>query len=159
MPGGADGQLLRVDLGSGRCWREPLSSQLLQDSIGGRGLGPALLQEFAGLDPLEPAMPLVFTSGPLCTAPLPMTTRCVLTGRSPRTGTIFSCSSGGAFARHLRGAGLMALVLQGAAVGPSLLSITPRSAELLPAGGLWGRGIEQTLSQLKIGRAAGRERV
>lgn len=148
MPDRSDAQLLRVDLSSGRCRREPIPASLLQDCFGGRGLGVALLQEFGGVDPYDPAMPLVFTSGPLCPTQMPMTTRCVLTGRSPQTGTIVSCSSGGAVARRLRGAGLTALVLQGMAVAPSLLKIAPHSAELLPAKTLWGRGTGQTLQQL-----------
>ena len=40
------GYLLRVDLTTGSCQREPLAASLLQDCLGGRGLGTALLQEF-----------------------------------------------------------------------------------------------------------------
>lgn len=148
MPEGARAQLLRVDLGTGCWWREPLPAPLLQDSLGGRGLGVALLQEFAGLDPFEPALPLVFTSGPLCTTGLPMSTRCILTSRSPQSGTIFSASSGGAFARYLRGAGVTALVLQGRAATPSILKINPLTAELVPAATLWGSGTTDTLQRL-----------
>ncbi|MDD2500635.1 MAG: aldehyde ferredoxin oxidoreductase C-terminal domain-containing protein [Geobacter sp.] len=140
--------LLRVDLTTGACVREPIDPQLLQDSLGGRGLGTALLQEYAGLDPFSPEMPLVLTIGPLCGTPVPMSSRCVLTGRSPLTTTIFSCTSGGPLGPCLLGAGLVALLVQGKAASPCLLEIDSTGERLLPADQLWGQGCQATLAQL-----------
>ncbi|ACD95947.1 aldehyde ferredoxin oxidoreductase C-terminal domain-containing protein [Trichlorobacter lovleyi] len=149
------GYLLRVDLTTGSCQRELLAASLLQDCLGGRGLGTALLQEYAGLDPLSPEMPLVLTIGPLCGTPVPMSSRCVLTGRSPLTNTIFSSTSGGPLGPCLLGAGLTAVLVQGTAASPCLLEIGPTGERLIPADQLWGLGCGAALQQLgQFGAAA-----
>lgn len=148
------GYLLRVDLTTGSCVREPIDPQLLQDCLGGRGLGTALLQEYAGLDPFSPEMPLVLTIGPLCGTPVPMSSRCVLTGCSPLTNTIFSSTSGGPLGPCLLGAGLVAVLLQGRAEFPCLLEINHDGERLVPAGQLWGLGSGATLQQLGCVSAA-----
>ena len=142
------GYLLRVDLTTGSCQREPLAASLLQDCLGGRGLGTALLQEYAGLDPFSPEMPLVLTIGPLCGTPVPMSSRCVLTGRSPLTNTIFSSTSGGPLGPCLLGAGVVAVLLHGKADSSCLLEISRGGDRLLPAGQLWGLGSGATMQQL-----------
>ncbi|SKA20810.1 aldehyde:ferredoxin oxidoreductase [Trichlorobacter thiogenes] len=142
------GYLLRVDLTTGSCVREPVDPQLQQQHLGGRGLGTALLQEYAGLDPFSPEMPLVLTIGPLCGTSLPMSSRCVLTGRSPLTNTIFSSSSGGPLGPCLLGAGLVALLVQGRAASPCLLEINSNGERLLPADQLWGQGCQASLAGL-----------
>jgi len=146
--GNSDGQLLRVDLTTGRCCQEPLPAEVVHETLGGRSLGVALLENYAGIDPFNPAMPLVFTVGPLCGAPVPMATRCVLTARSPLTGTVFSCSSGGPFAWHLKRSGLTALVIQGSSASPCLLELTPAGAVVLPAKKLWGLGVFETFQRM-----------
>lgn len=130
--------LLRVDLTSQRCYREPLAAELLQQQLGGRSLGVALLQEYAGLAATAAEMPLVICPGLLCDTGLPMSTRCVLTGRSPLSGTLYSCSSGGAFAAQLHAAGIAALVIQGRSTSPCLLAIKGVEQTLKPAPSLWG---------------------
>jgi aldehyde:ferredoxin oxidoreductase len=141
------GYLLRVDLTTGSCVREPVDPQL-QQHLGGRGLGTALLQEYARLDPFSPEMPLVLTIGPLCSTPVPMSSRCVLTGRSPLTNTIFSSASGGPLGPCLLGADLTAVLVQGRAASPCLLEIGSTGERLLPADQLWGQGCQATLAQL-----------
>ena len=100
MTCGWAGRIGRVDLTGGRCWIEPAGDDLVHEWLGGRGLGVALLQGHAGKDPLADELPLVLAGGPLCGTAAPMVTRCVLTGRSPLTGTIFSSASGGPYARQ-----------------------------------------------------------
>jgi len=147
--------LLRVDLTTGSCQREQIAASLLQEHLGGRGLGTALLQEFGGLDPLSPEMSLVLTIGPLCGTPVPMSSRCVLTGCSPLSNTIFSSTSGGPLGPCLLGAGLVAVLLQGRAELPCLLEIDRNGERLVPAEQLWGLGSRATLQQLGcVGAAA-----
>ena len=149
MAGSSAGRILQVNLTTGRCHQETLSAEIMQVWLGGRGLGTALLQEFSGGDPFDPDMPLVFSVGPLCTTPIPLSTRSVLTARSPLTNTIFSCSSGGPFAWHLKRSGFTALVLQGASATPCLLEITSEGATLASAQELWGLGVSTTLQRLE----------
>ncbi len=140
--------LLRVDLTSGKCNREPLSSWLLQEHIGGRSLGVALLKDYTNLEPLEPDMPLVLSVGPLCGTPVPLSSHSVLTGRCPLTGTIFSVKSGGTLSRCMLGAGLAAILIHGKAASPVLLEINPSVDRLLPADKLWGVETDKVLQQI-----------
>jgi aldehyde:ferredoxin oxidoreductase len=156
MVGVAEGKILRVDLTTGQCHQETLSSDTLRFWIGGRGLGTHLMSGFSGCHPFSPEIPLVFTTGPLCGTPTPLSTRCILTGRSPLTGTIFSCSSGGVFAWQLKRSGFSALVIQGISATPCLLEITPDGAKVVPATELWGVGASATFQRLSgsVGIAA-----
>ena len=145
---GRVGRVGRVDLASGRCWIESLPDDLRSGWLGGRGLGVALLKEFAGLDPCADQLPLVMAGGPLCGSDTPMSSRCVLTGRSPLTGTIFSCSSGGPFAWQLRQAGLDALVITGSSATPVQLRVMPDRIDLLAADDLWGLPTDTVFARL-----------
>lgn len=148
MSYGWAGRIARADLGSGRCWVERFPSGFQRQWLGGRGLGVALLQQYAGRDVCADDLPLVFAGGPVCGTGIPTASRCVLTGRSPLTGTIFSNSSGGPFARQLRQAGLDALVVTGASKVPVIVTITPSDISLQPAEKLWGLTIDALFHQL-----------
>jgi aldehyde:ferredoxin oxidoreductase len=148
MTGVAARQILRVNLTKKTCQKELLATEIRQSWLGGRGVGTALLRDFAGIDPFDPDMPLVITTGPLCGTPVPMSTRCVLTGRSPLTNTIFSSSCGGDFAWQLQRSGFAVLVIQGVSQTPCLLEITPEGATIHPATELWGGGVSTTFQQL-----------
>lgn len=145
---GCGQDLLRIDLTTQRCYREPLDARLLQQHLCGRSLGVALLQEYAGLAAMAVEMPLVICPGPLCGTGLPMSSRCVLTTRSPHSGTLYSCSSGGAFAAQLHAAGVAALLIQGCSSSPCLLEITPVEQRLKPATSLWGLDTATAMQQL-----------
>lgn len=142
------GRIGRVDLAGGHCRIEPLSAELRSSWLGGRGLGVALLKGYAGLDPFADQLPLIVATGPLCGTDTPMSSRCVLTGRSPLTGTIFSSSSGGPFARQLRQAGLDALVITGSSATPVRLQVTPDRIDLLAAEDVWGLPTDAVFARL-----------
>lgn len=148
MSCGWAGRIGRVDLASGRCWTEPLPDELQSSWLGGRGLGVALLKEYAGLDPFADQLPLIIAAGPLCGSDTPMSSRCVLTGRSPLTGTIFSSSSGGPFAWQLRQSGLDALVITGCSTTPVLLRVAPDRIELQAADDLRGLPTDVVFTRL-----------
>lgn len=154
MVGSSAGRILRVNLTTGHCHQETLSSETMQLWLGGRGLGTALLRDFSVCDPFDAVTPLVFSVGPLCTTPTPLSTRSVLTAHSPLTNTIFSCSGGGSFAWHLKRTGFVALMLEGASATPCLLEITPKGATLVPARELWGLGVSATLQRLETSAGA-----
>lgn len=149
MSCGWAGRIGRVELGSGRCWFEPLPEDLRRTWLGGRGLGVALLAEFAGLEPFDDQLPLIIAGGPLCGSDTPMSSRCVLTGRSPLTGTIFSCSGGGPFAWQLRQAGLDALVITGRSATPVRLQVSSEVIGLVDAGELWGLTTDVVFARLQ----------
>ncbi|HEY6007582.1 MAG TPA: aldehyde ferredoxin oxidoreductase family protein [Geobacteraceae bacterium] len=149
MAYGWTGIMLRVDLTTGRSWREAIPSEWLHTYLGGRGLGVRLLRESFRLDPFDPEMPLVFAVGPLCGTPAPTAARLSVVSRSPLTGTVSDCSAGGRFAWRLKAAGIDALVVTGQSAAPVVIAIAGEAVELLPAEGLWGATVPATVERLK----------
>ncbi|MCM2357346.1 MAG: aldehyde ferredoxin oxidoreductase family protein [Geobacteraceae bacterium] len=145
---GWTGKILKVDLTSGRAWREDIPTELLHAYLGGRGLGVRLLRDHYRLDPFDPAMPLVFAVGPLCGTTAPTAARLTVVSRSPLTSTIYDCSAGGRFAWRLKGAGVDALHVSGESPRPVVLVVNGESAELIPADSLWGKTIHETVAAL-----------
>src|SRR6266567_4942955 len=127
---GWTGKILKVDLTSGRAWREDIPAELLHTYLGGRGLGVRLMRGAYRLDPFDPAMPLIFAVGPLCGTPAPTAARLTVVSRSPLTSTIYDCSAGGRFAWRLKAAGMDALCLVGESPWPVILAITPDKVEI-----------------------------
>jgi aldehyde:ferredoxin oxidoreductase len=145
---GWTGKILKVDLSSGRVWREDLPPELLHVYLGGRGLGVRLLRDRFHLDPFDPAMPLIFAVGPLCGTAAPTSARLTVVSRSPLTGTVYDCSAGGRFAWRLKSAGVDALHIVGASERPVVLAISGERAELLHAADLWGKNVPETVNAL-----------
>ena len=145
---GWTGKILKVDLTSGRSWREDISPELLHQYLGGRGLGVRLLRDRFHLDPFDPDNPLIFATGPLCGTAAPTSARLSVVSRSPLTGTVFSSSVGGLFAWRLKGAGLDALHIVGESKTPVILTINGENAGLIPAGTLWGKNVSETVNPL-----------
>ncbi len=110
---GWTGKILKVDLASGRCWREEIPPELLHAYLGGRGLGVRLMRDYFNLEPFESEMPLIFAVGPLCGTAAPTAARLSVVSRSPLTRTIYDCSAGGRFAWRLKAAGMDALFITG----------------------------------------------
>ncbi len=145
---GWTGKILRVDLTSGKAWREDIPLELLHAYLGGRGLGVRLIRDYFMFDPFAPEMPLIFAVGPLCGTAAPTAARLTVVSRSPLTGTIYDCSAGGMFAWRLKAAGVDALFVTGRSARPVVLAINGEQAELLPALELWGKGVHDTVSAL-----------
>ncbi|MDD2308209.1 MAG: aldehyde ferredoxin oxidoreductase family protein [Desulfuromonadaceae bacterium] len=146
---GWNGTILRVDLTAGTSYREEVPPLLLEEYLGGRGLGVRLMRDHYHLDPSDPAMPLIFAVGPLCGTPAPASALLSVVSRSPLTGTIFDCSAGGSFAWQLKGAGLDALFITGRSSSPVILTVAPGAVEILPALPLWGCDIPTTVAALE----------
>ncbi len=142
------GRLLHVDLSAGTSRAEEIPGELLQTYLGGRGLGVRLLRDAHALDPFDAAMPLVFAVGPLCGTPAPTAARLAVVSRSPLTGTVSDCSAGGRFAFRLKAAGFDALRIAGKSPRPVALAVTPEGADFLPADGLWGKTVRETVGAL-----------
>ena len=64
---GWTGKILKVDLTTGRAWREDIPAELLHAYLGGRGLGVRLMRGEYRLDPFDPveiAVPSGVVVGP-----------------------------------------------------------------------------------------------
>ncbi len=146
---GWTGTILKVDLTTGTSHSEQIPRTLLEEYLGGRGLGVRLMRDYYQLDPFDPDMPLIFAVGPLCGTPAPTSARLSVVSRSPLTGTIYDCSAGGRFAWRLKAAGVDALFIAGRSPWPVILTIAPDKIEILPAVQLWGCDIPTTVAALK----------
>jgi len=85
---GYAGKLLIVDLSNGNWHDEPLNEAYAAQYIGGAGLAARYLYDAidAHTDPLGPANPLIFMTGPLDATAAPSAGRFVVVARSPKPG-------------------------------------------------------------------------
>jgi aldehyde:ferredoxin oxidoreductase len=135
------GRILRVDLTDGRIWDEPLNEEYARQFVGGSGLGARYLADLAGVDtdPLGPANPLIFMTGPFVGTPIPAAGRYSVVARSPQTGLTGEANGGGFFGPALRQAGYDGLIITGQAAAPVYLAlIEGQPPALRPASHLWG---------------------
>ena len=140
-PGGYFGRALVVDVTDGSSRLLPLPEQVLRDHLGGAGLGAWLLHELApvGVDPLGPAAPLAFVFSPLVGTPLTTSAKFAVVAKSPLTGMLTDALASSHFAIAGKLTGHDAIVLVGAASGPTTVAIDGDGIRLLDASSQWGR--------------------
>lgn len=145
VPGGYWGKLLRVDLTSRTARVEPLEEALLRATIGGAGLGAALLYRSCppGVDALAPENPLVLVTSPLLGTPLTTTSKYTVVTKSPLTGFITDSLSSSFFALALKGVGADAVVITGRASGPIWLEVDSEGVRFHDAAELWGLSVPE----------------
>jgi aldehyde:ferredoxin oxidoreductase len=134
------GKVLFVDVGSGEVREEPLDLRAANDYLGGRGLGAFYLFRLlpAGADPLGPANPMIFTSGPLSGTQAPGGARAAVVTKSPQTGLYLFCITGGLLGPAIKHSGFDVIILTGQSDDPVYVEVTGGTAKLHPAAHLWG---------------------
>ncbi|MBI4859614.1 MAG: aldehyde ferredoxin oxidoreductase family protein [Candidatus Riflebacteria bacterium] len=135
------GKILDVDLTTGTLTVLELDRTDVTRFIGGAGLNAWLLYRASKLpvSPLDPAVPLIFGSGPLVGTGFPSSARSTFTTISPLTGVFGDANGGGHFGPVLKRAGFDHLVIRGAAERPSYLLIQPGGKlSLENADDVWG---------------------
>ncbi|MHB0896397.1 MAG: aldehyde ferredoxin oxidoreductase N-terminal domain-containing protein, partial [Spirochaetales bacterium] len=100
----AYGKALFVDLTTGTSKTEILDEEVLRAYLGGSGIAAWLFSSLVppGIDPLDPANPLVFALGPLCGTTAPTSGRHELATLSPLTGLFAESDVGGAWGSVFR---------------------------------------------------------
>jgi aldehyde:ferredoxin oxidoreductase len=146
IPGGYWGRLLHVDLSSESWDLQPLDEDLLRATVGGAGLGAALLLRWcpAGAEPLSPANPLILVTSPLLGTPLTTTSKYTVVTKSPLTGFITDSLSSSFFALALKGVGADAVVVTGRAERPTWLEVRDGEVCFHEGGDLWGLSAADT---------------
>ena len=136
-----DNKLLIVDLTSGDIHEEAIDPAYARDYIGGSGLAARMLWNSLDpqRDPLDPASPLVWMTGPLTGTGGPTNGRSSICARSPQTGLWGESNIGGFVGSELRYAGYDGLLITGRANAPVYLWIHKSQAELRDALHLWGK--------------------
>lgn len=151
FPGGWVGKVLRVDVGAGTHRIEDLDLGWAHQFIGGRGLGARYLFEEAdpSLDPFDPAMPLIFATGPLTGTNASCGARYMVVTKGALTGCITTSNSGGHWGPELKFAGYDLLIVTGRAPSPVYVWIDDDEVELRDAAHLSGRGVWETEDRLR----------
>ncbi len=119
------GRLLRVDLDRGDWRTEPLPDELLARTLGGKGLGAALLlaENPPGVDALSPGNRFILTTGPVTGTAMWGQSRFAAFAKSPATGGYAESYCGGTLAPKIKGCGLDAVVLEGRRPGLTFLVV------------------------------------
>jgi aldehyde:ferredoxin oxidoreductase len=146
MANGFMGRILRVDLTNGRVQDEALRWDWARKYIGGAGLASRYFYDEtpAGANAYGPENQLIFMTGPLTGTASPSASRYSVVARSPLTGMWGQANSGGSFGPALKRSGYDGIIFEGIAPEPVYLAIVDGTAELRPAGDLWGRSVPET---------------
>ena len=144
-------QYLEVNVSTGTATQHELDTAVLQQSIGGSGLGTHLLLEHESWkhDPLASEASIVFAFSPLVGSPLTTSAKFAVVSRSPLTGRINDSLASSTFAIAGKRTGNDALLIKGRAVSPSILVIEENHISLKPADHLWGLPAEDAELQLR----------
>ena len=151
MARGFMGKILWVNLSKKELKDETLDEKLGRQFLGGYGLGARIIfkHQKAGVDPLGPDNILGFVTGVLTGTPALVSSRYMVVGKSPLTGTWGDANSGGYFGPHLKFAGYDAVFFKGISSKPVYLFIDNGKAELKDAAHLWGKDSYETENILK----------
>jgi aldehyde:ferredoxin oxidoreductase len=140
------GKILRVDLTRQRIREEPIDLGEARAFIGGRGLATKIFCDEVNpkISPLAAGNKLILATGPLTGMSAACGGRFMVVTKGALTGAIACSNAGGNFGPELKFAGYDMVVLEGASKRPVILVIDDDSAELRPAGKLWGKNVPET---------------
>ena len=148
MARGYAGRVLDVDLAARTFEFGPLDQDTARLYLGGKGYGTRLLYDMtpAGIDPLGPANPLIFATGPLNGSIAPQSNRFAVVCKSPLTGAIGNAACGGSFAYGLKRAGVDVLIVRNQSLSPVRLEIDGDRSHVafIDASDVWGKGTGET---------------
>ncbi|HIJ55316.1 MAG TPA: aldehyde ferredoxin oxidoreductase family protein [Deltaproteobacteria bacterium] len=148
---GYAGTILRVDLSSGEISKDPLSEEMANKFLGGRGfVAKILFDELPpNTGPYDTDNIFIAATGPLTGHFLPASGKTHFGTKSPATGGYADSNMGGHFGPALKYAGYDALVLTGQAAQPSCLFIDDDVVEIRSATPYWGQGAISCEAALK----------
>jgi aldehyde:ferredoxin oxidoreductase len=140
------GKIIRINLTDNKITTFTPAQELYRDYLGGRGMGAKILWDEVGpeVSPLSPENKLIFMTGPLTGTKVPTAGRFSATSKSPLTGTIFDCNSGGIWGARLKKAGYDGLIIEGQADKPVYILLNENGAIIKDASGLWGKDVPDT---------------
>jgi aldehyde:ferredoxin oxidoreductase len=149
MKGGYQGRILKIDLSSGVSDSIPVTQELAEQYIGGKGFGARFLYDMAGreVDPLAPANPLMFMPGPL-TGTLAPSMREAIVFKSPLTGIYADSFHGGVLGPEIKYCGYDGLIITGKANAPAYIFLDGDKVEIRDARFLWGADTSVTYERL-----------
>ncbi|MFQ5827476.1 MAG: aldehyde ferredoxin oxidoreductase N-terminal domain-containing protein, partial [Dehalococcoidia bacterium] len=134
-------QVAYIDLSKQEVSSKAIPEELLRLYLGGIGLNAYLLYNHTptGIDPLDPANPLIFGAGLLNGYLNISASRFNVSGKSPETGIYGTGNAGGFWGPELKHAGFQHLVITGKASQPTYLWVHDGQIELRDASFVWGK--------------------
>ena len=145
------GQLLVVDMTSGRIEKQPLNEEYARQYIGGRGLGARYLYDLLkpGADPLSSDNVILAMTGPFTGTGIYACQKYEWLSKSPLTGIYLCSNSGGRLGDRLKRSGYDGIIIKGAADSPKYLLINGEDVELRDASFVWGKKVSETQSTIR----------
>ncbi len=140
------GQLLRINLSTGKISSEQINQDQARKYLGGAGLATSYLftEVPPGVDPLGPDNKLIFMTGPLTGTASASASRYSVVAKSPQTGIWGHANSGGSFGPALKRSGYDGIIFEGISPKPVYLKIESGEPELCDASHLWGKTVPET---------------
>jgi len=134
-------RLLRIHLKEKRFAFEDIPDAVLEQSLGGKGLGIHFLlsENLAGIDPFSPENHFIITVGPITGTRMWSQSRFAVFSKSPATGGYGESYCGGTLAPKIKGCGVDAVILEGACDSLSFLRIDEHGVSFHDASALRGK--------------------
>ena len=149
------GKILRVDLATEKITKEPIPKEWQLKYIGGEGINDRLLWDHflnvdPKIDPLSPDNVLICGLGPLgATGALGAGSKTKWTFKSPAYNCFGDSVGGGFFGCQMRWAGYDYIVITGKAEKPVYIRIHNDDVEILDAGKLWGKSMQEADTMIR----------
>ena len=139
-------RLLRIDLSQESFCYETIPDDVLSRTLGGKGLGIALLlkENHPGVDPLSPDNRFIFTTGPATGTQMWSQSRFGAFSKSPATGGFGESYCGGTLAPQLKGCGIDAVILEGKCESLTFLTVGESGVSFHDAAPLKGKDTAET---------------
>lgn len=148
---GYAGKILRINLTTSKITKEDIPEDFYQKYLGGNGFGARLLytELKPKIDPLSSENILIFATGPLNGAMIPMASKLCAISKSPLTGTFMDGFCSGRIGSELKYAGYDILVIEGKADKPVYLFVDDDIIQLRDGMSLWGKDTFTTQIMIK----------
>ena len=143
-------RLLRIDL-SNQSWAwETVPGNLIEDYLGGKGMGTFLLTQETppGIDSTDPQNPIIFSNGCFADLPIYGSSRYGIFTKSAQTRGYLECYGGGHTAILLSRTGNDAIIIKGKSVDPVFLEISHKGVFFRDASPIWGLPTDQSVEMM-----------
>jgi len=144
-------KVLRINVSKESFEQEPISDEIYQTFLGGKGLATHLLvnNTKAGVDPLSEGNVLIFATGPVTDTTVWGSSRYGVFTKAPLTGLYAESYSGGKVAEPLSRTGYDAIMIEGASKSPVYLEISDEDVKFHNASHIWGKDTYETEDTIK----------
>jgi len=144
-------KLLRVDLTKQSYELEKIADDILERTLGGKGLAIHLLLKHnpPQVDPMSPENHLIFATGPVAGSSIWGSCRHGVYTKSPQTGFFSESYAGGTVAEYMAASGVDSVVIRGTADKPIWIEVGNETVFFHPAEDLWGLDTFETEDRVK----------